>query len=406
MKKKSEKYILSANLIREKASSEDGEIVLFNTVTGQRLTASRETLKLLQQFKKETTLIEVAGRLNLRGSLDQITSLAERLLRSSALIKVGDNEHGTLRQINETEWIIKPTVSFLNAEFEDYRKIKRALAFVGIPVDFATTGYAGAKLAPECLRSCSVKMSRVEQDIFTGKSKGFYSYNLRKTILKGLDIFDCGDIIHELSENPCESYKRMQATSAHLLKNSNLPVFIGGDHSISAPLIRSTASFLSGDLSVVQFDAHTDLADWSVGQNHHHGNMMARVLHENPKVKIWQYGLRGFAGSSNVLKRVVQVPQSAIGQSKRLIQLPIPKGKKCYLTIDIDVLDPVYAPGTGTPVPMGMSPSTLLSLIKRIVCQNEIVAIDLVEVNPARDSNDLTANTAVTILLDALGLIL
>ena len=182
-----------------------------------------------------------------------------------------------------------------------------------------------------------------------------------------------------------------------------MPIFLGGDHSISAPIIQACKEVYE-DLVVIHFDAHTDLAPWNYLENHHHGNVMSRVLQENPGIEIYQFGIRGFAGASLNKSQCHQVGQREINayQLHRVSQL-VPKGQICYISLDVDVLDPSFAPGTGTPVPMGMSPPVLLSLLESIAVRNNIVGIDIVELCPALDRNDMTSNLVLHILMCFLG---
>jgi agmatinase len=158
------------------------------------------------------------------------------------------------------------------------------------------------------------------------------------------------------------------------------------------------------DITLIHFDAHTDLGEWDASTVHHHGNVMSRVLHENPKLEIRQFGIRGFAGAPPSGVRCLTVRQADLDTDLgRIISTHIPLGQKCYISLDVDVLDPSVAPGTGTPVPMGMMPRTLLSLLQAVATQNHVVGIDVVELCPSLDRDDMTVSLVFHVLMCLLG---
>ena len=205
-------------------------------------------------------------------------------------------------------------------------------------------------------------------------------------------------MVHHLSEDPRSFYERCQKTASTIHERKGFPVFIGGDHSISAPLIRACRE-KHENLTLIHFDAHTDLADWDTTTNHHHGNVMSRVLHENPELEIYQFGIRGFAGAPFNSTRCHVAGQREINTDINGVISRIPQDRTCYISLDIDVIDPSLAPGTGTPVPMGMIPTTLLRLMETIIRRNHIVGIDIVELCPCRDREDMTTSLAFHLLM-------
>ncbi|MBI4128334.1 MAG: arginase family protein [Parcubacteria group bacterium] len=214
---------------------------------------------------------------------------------------------------------------------------------------------------------------------------------------------EVGNVVNHLSEDPREFYERCHRAALTIHNRKAFPVFIGGDHSISAPLIRACKE-THKHLTLIHFDAHTDLGEWDSSATHHHGNVMSRVLHENPELKIHQIGIRGFAGAPSLNSRCHVVCQREIDVDLNgVLSKSIPRDRTCYISLDVDVLDPSFAPGTGTPVPMGMTPSTLFRLLEAIARQNRIVGIDIVELCPGLDRNDMTTSLIFHLLMCLLG---
>jgi agmatinase len=145
------------------------------------------------------------------------------------------------------------------------------------------------------------------------------------------------------------------------------------------------------------------MGEWEVGSEHHHGNVMRRVLHENPSTHLLQFGVRGFAGAPLSEERCQTITQTNIEEElEHVLATRIPKGKKCYISFDVDVLDPSFAPGTGTPVPLGMTPQVLLKLLRAVIEHNQIVGMDVVELSPVLDRDDMTTSLVFHVLMKVL----
>lgn len=404
-----EKVVLSSHLSLESLEKKIGTRVIVNTLTGQRLKVSRETMKILSVFQTPCTFIDAARYLGVKGqgSRKQLRSLVSSLIESSFLIDASDVvacEQHNMRTITDTNPFVCPRILFAHCPTANATEIERgAIVITGVCNDQATTGCPGARYGPERLREVSTRFITYDRDIFTLANRGWYDADIEKVILKGVPFVDMGNVANHLSENPCELYNRCYRAALAIYQKMALPVFIGGDHSISAPLIRACKK-VYGDLVLVHFDAHTDLGEWDSSTTHHHGNVMSRVLHENPDLEIYQIGIRGFAGTPLLDSRCHVIQQRKIDtQLSAVLSQSIPHGRTCYISFDVDVIDPCFAPGTGTPVPMGMSPSTLLYLFESIAKQNHIVGIDLVELCPDLDRNDMTTSLVFHLLMCLLG---
>jgi agmatinase len=209
------------------------------------------------------------------------------------------------------------------------------------------------------------------------------------------------------------SHLAIEATVRQVLAADTVPVVLGGDHSITEPNVKACAA-VHGPLGLVHFDTHTDTGTEVFGVKRSHGTPMYRLVEAgwiDPKRYV-QIGLRGYwPGESEFawqrekgitsffmhdvrdqgIAALVDRTLETVGES------PV------FLTVDVDVLDPAFAPGTGTPEPGGMTPGELLPSVRRVAESLELVGVDVVEVIPtAPGSADITALVADRIVREAL----
>jgi agmatinase len=177
------------------------------------------------------------------------------------------------------------------------------------------------------------------------------------------------------------------------------PLVIGGDHSLSFAVISALQA--AGDLCLVWFDAHTDFSPWSGGAAHSHKQVLRRLVGLPGIRRVIQIGYRGFtAGDERSLGDKATVVTSAEARTLdcgALLAL-IPDHLPCYVSIDIDVVDPLSAPGTAAPVPDGLLPARVRDLLCQLVRNRRVVGVDLVEVNPWLDVDGETSNVAADLL--------
>ena len=197
----------------------------------------------------------------------------------------------------------------------------------------------------------------------------------------------------------------MQA--AHILAADSAPYLLslGGDHFVTYPLLKAHAE-KHGPLALVQFDAHQDTWD-DDGKRVDHGTMITRAVTDgiiDPNHSI-QIGIRTIAPETygiEILDALTVHEMSAQDVAAKVAERT--GGKNVYLTFDIDCLDPAFAPGTGTPVCGGLSTAQALLILRQLKNLN-IVGSDVVEVSPAYDHADITANAGATVAMYMLGLL-
>jgi len=233
-------------------------------------------------------------------------------------------------------------------------------------------------------------------------------------LLRREGVKDYGNIFVSLHESRRYVYEKITTVADRIFRSGHRPFFLGGDHSITYPILRAAADSYP-DFYLIHVDAHTDThqALYDKVQHdekvHHHGNYVNHAL-ALPQLKgVFQYGIRGVL---NLLSRPTDERQVIVSSARLQRQLrqggddfPLPPpGAKVYLSVDIDVLDPGFAPGTATPVAHGLSPAELLSTLRSVLNGREVIGLDLVEVNPHKDREGLTVQLAAELLLPLIAL--
>ena len=260
------------------------------------------------------------------------------------------------------------------------------IAITGIPFDSAVTFRPGCRLGPRAIRSASVELASLKSYPF-----GFDPFEL----LNVIDYGDCYLNPHDPSSIENDIYKHAKT----IIDKKTKVLSLGGDHFISLPLLRAHAEKY-GSLALLQFDSHCDT--WEPQGPMDHGTMFLTAVNEGliDVENSIQVGLRTH-NDLDVGIQVVDVRfihENGIKQTLEKIYSTIGK-KNCYLTFDIDVLDPAFAPGTGTPVSGGIATWQALELIRGLGEIN-FVGMDLVEVSPPFDHAEITSLAAATIIHD------
>ncbi len=271
------------------------------------------------------------------------------------------------------------------------------VALLGIPMDIGTSWRSGTRFGPKQIRSESAMIR---------------PYNMATSAapFDTLQIADIGDLaINTFSLS--ESLKIIKDSYDGILAQNVIPVAMGGDHSITLPILRAIAA-KHGPVALVHVDAHADVNDEMFGERETHGTVFRRAYEENLIVpdKTFQIGIRGSGYASTDFTEAQgwgfqQFPAWELWQ-QNLTQIGSQIRKTVgdhpvYITYDIDSLDPAYAPGTGTPEIGGLTTPQALQLIHALQGVN-VVGCDLVEVSPPYDPSGNTALTAANLLFELL----
>jgi len=271
------------------------------------------------------------------------------------------------------------------------------VGILGIPFDNASSFRKGAALAPARVRQITPHTAPVTEE---GKP------------LAGLRVRDYGDVSGDLDWE--RYFATVEARAVKVLRSHPMAVFLGGDHSVTIPLTGAFSQVVEGKFGVVHFDAHPDLMDEFEGHRWSHACTDRRIL-ELPNfeprhltfvgIRSWMDEELAFLDAHpeitvhtarDVYRRGVEaVADDVVAQLGDVDAV--------YFTLDIDGLDPAYAPGTGTPEAGGLSTRELLEFMRVIFARLPVCALDVVEVSPPLDCNDITSTAAVKVIYEVLG---
>jgi agmatinase len=269
------------------------------------------------------------------------------------------------------------------------------IAVVGVPFDGGTSYRPGARFGPAAVRQ---------------GSRLLRPYNPAQDALpfELAQVVDAGDIACTPFD-PAEAVTQIEAGADALLEGGGRLVAVGGDHTVALPLLRATAK-RHGPLALVHFDAHLDTWDTYFGQRYTHGTPFRRAWEEGllRRDRTVHVGLRGPLYSGVDLEddagmgfaQVTTDDVARLGVGSVAGQLLSRVGDApVYVSVDIDVLDPAHAPGTGTPEAGGLTSRELLALV-RALQDASVVGADIVEVSPAYDHAEITAIAASHVLYE------
>lgn len=271
------------------------------------------------------------------------------------------------------------------------------VAVLGIPMDIGTSWRSGTRFGPKQVRSESAMIR---------------PYNLQTGAapFDSLNVADIGDLaINTFSLS--DSLRIIQESYATILASGVIPMAIGGDHSLTLPILRAVAE-RHGPVALVHVDAHADVNDEMFGERETHGTVFRRAHEEgliNPQ-KTYQIGLRGTGYAATDFTEAAgwgfqqflapEIWHRSLAPLGAEIRRDIGEGP-VYVSYDIDSLDPAFAPGTGTPEIGGLTTAQAMELIRALKGLN-IVGCDLVEVSPPYDPSGNTALTAANLLFELL----
>jgi len=275
------------------------------------------------------------------------------------------------------------------------------VAVLGAPFDGATTFRTGARFGPAAIREASLLLRP-------------YNEAMAIAPFAAVQVADAGDA--PASPIGVEAGHRAIERAARAVTDAGGRVLgLGGDHSVTLPLMRA-ASAAHGSLSLLQLDAHTDTWDSYFGSRYTHGTVFRRALEEgviDPAASV-QIGLRGSLyaaedldenralGFSTVLARELDGVgvAGALELARARLRSPV------YVTVDVDVLDPAFAPGTGTPEAGGLTSRELLALLRGLSeLELEVAGADVVEVSPPYDPAGATAVAGANAAYELAGLL-
>ncbi|WP_440059941.1 agmatinase [Thermogladius sp. 4427co] len=264
-----------------------------------------------------------------------------------------------------------------------------SLVFVGVPMDSTGTYRGGTRLAPDYIRdaACNIEL---------------YSLFARRS-LENIGLEDLGNIVIPPGDLE-HSLENIELVAKGMRDDygDSLKIFIGGEHLISMPIVRALRDSID---TIVVFDAHLDARDEYLGSRLNHATFVRRLLEEGFRIihigsRALSYEEALLTGSSVENLEVYDIENTSKVDGIRELG-------SIYISLDMDVLDPSYAPGVSNPEPLGMSPRELIQLLQVIIKKSKgITGLDIVEVNPMVDPSGVTSILAAKIVLEFIGLVL
>jgi agmatinase len=306
-----------------------------------------------------------------------------------------------MSQQSAFEYLSHGQTPFFRLPSADVRRPTGADAVVvGVPHDGGTTYQPGARLAPFHVRRVSALL------------QSFHPFH-RVDVFGRLRVVDGGNAVFPPFDRQAMR-ESVEGTTAAWLRAGAVPFLVGGDHSITLPALRAVAA-ARGPLAVVHVDAHMDTSGPEVwGDAFHHGTPIRHALDEGliARGQLHQIGLRAPWSSGEEPALAASTGATMIGADdigtrgiaavmaevrERIGDRPL------YVTFDVDGVDPAFAPGTGTPVPGGLTSREALALMRGLAGA-DLVGMDVVEVAPALDHADITSHLAAHLLYEGLAL--
>ena len=279
-------------------------------------------------------------------------------------------------------------------------------AIIGAPFDGGTSHRPGTRFGPQALRTTDY----LPHD---GRRP---SLALGVDPLVALGVVDLGDV--EMPSGETErSLAALQERVTSVAAAGVLPVILGGDHTIALADVTGVAHHVGwGRVAVIHFDAHADTGDTQMGSLYGHGTPMRRLIESGAcrGDRFIQIGLRGYWPEPETLAWMAEQHMRSFEMAEIVargldavlddaLELAADDCDAVFLSVDVDVVDPGAAPGTGTPEPGGLSSRQLLDAVRRIAMEAKVAGLDVVEVSPPYDHAEITAYLGNRVVLEALG---
>lgn len=278
-----------------------------------------------------------------------------------------------------------------------------SIGLYGIPFDGGNSRTPGSSFGPRGLRNISFRV-------------GGWNEELRVNPYDAHSMADCGDVV--LSPfSIADAHASIEAAVGKITERGMLPIGVGGDHSVTTPILRALAS-RHGQLSLIQFDAHCDVSDTQFGESYHYGSIFRRGIEDglidplrliqvgprkhfhNGEVEFLKANRIEMISSTDLKKMGSDVREQLQARFERL------KGTKIYVTFDIDFVDHSYVPGIGSPEPFGPTSWEAVEALRALLAVREdIIGFDLVEVAPHHDVKDMTTYLAAQFLFEMVSII-
>lgn len=301
--------------------------------------------------------------------------------------------------MRHTELSFTGPATFLKAPHRPLSEDWQAdVGFLGIPYDFAVGYRPGARFAPNALREASGR--------YAVGPEGYFDFETEAYRLRNVSLVDAGDVDPAQLEYQ-ESFGRITEAARALRERVKLPVFVGGDHSVTYPILKAYDDL--EELYVVQLDAHLDYSDSRNSTRFANSSPFRRAVEDVPALKhITVVGLRGLRTSPEAYQAAkarghTLISTREVRENLAWVLEQLPAGKKVYISFDVDVLDPSILPGTSSPEVEGLGYGEAMQVVQETIRRNELAGFDLVELAPNLDSSGLSSLVGARLLAEGLG---
>ena len=259
--------------------------------------------------------------------------------------------------------------------------LKEALAVIlGCPYDGSASFRPGARFGPSAIRRASWGIETYSP--YFNKDLGQFS------------IHDMGDLELPLGEKKI-SLDLIRKAVRKILSGNKFPILLGGDHLITLPIVDELVKNYP-KLQILHIDAHTDLREEYLGESLSHSTVMRRVVDHLGEGRLFQIGIRSGTEEEFILARKMKsiIPLDSGSLSSMIKRF---RNQPVYITLDLDVMDPSFLPGVGTPEPGGLTFQEFISLLKKLQGLH-VIGFDMVELTPDYDPTQISSITASVIL--------
>jgi agmatinase len=257
-------------------------------------------------------------------------------------------------------------------------------AILGVPFDDKSSYLRGPAGGPKAIREAS-----------TDKAINAWT-ELGIDLEADAAIVDLGDI--DTSGDFLDVFERIEREVGSVADRKAVPVVLGGDHSITYPVVKGISRVYQ-PLDLLHFDAHPDLYDELYGDRFSHACPFARIVDDGLVQNLVQVGIRAATGAHR--DRTVRSGIRMVEMKDVAFLEALHFSNPLYISVDVDVLDPAFAPGVSHHEPGGLSTRQLLRILQQL--EAEVIGLDIVEVNPVRDGSGITAAAAVKIVMEIMG---
>lgn len=401
-------YKMSPFLSIQQGSGGDASLKVYNYLTGKSFQLGARAVEILRYFRQPKSPENAREQFEMdKMSYD---SFFPAMLEARLLV-TDDGQEEFVSVIT----LPKQTLFGLPA-YTHNSSLPPSVIFTGVPFARGNDKSFGSAGYPDQLRSvCNyLQLNQNSASLFNFDSIGYArDFAVLKEHLSKNRLFDSGNIFFDFKETIDFGYEKISRVAGDLFRTGHIPFFLGGDHSITYPVVRAAVKEL-GPVSIIHIDAHSDTSYSKYDQvshgkktSHTHADFISHCLALPGVDKVYQFGLRGlgnrFVKETDRLK--VYWTDQIRKQGAADIAATLDRSARYYVTVDIDVLDPVYAPGTGSLSAQGMTPAELTDLLYVLLPGLEIAGADLVEVDPSKDSGDITTQISCDLILHLLNLI-